>query len=109
MLPAFNTLVRAASLTVVGAQQERPLPLMRSLGVKMRHVLIQSARCSEASPNSISLERHPFFTERTHRSAKAFRSGERGGGLGGFTPPSRIDRNPAQNFACAGANISDGL
>ena len=40
-----------------------------------------------------------FLYERTYRSANAFRSGELGGSFNPSTPPRRIDRNPAQNFA----------
>jgi hypothetical protein len=40
-----------------------------------------SARFSEPSPNNINLERHSCLTERTQRSANAFRFGLRGGSV----------------------------
>src|SRR6516225_2178968 len=46
-----------------------------------------STRRNEPSPNRMKCERHSLFTERTHRSAKAFRFGLRGGSRRHFTPP----------------------
>src|SRR5215471_9469429 len=42
------------------------------------------ARCNEPSPNRMKWERHSLFTERTHRSAKAFKFGLRGGSTQAF-------------------------
>jgi hypothetical protein len=42
-LPARNAVVRATSLGGLREQQDVALPLMRALGVKMRHVLVESA------------------------------------------------------------------
>jgi hypothetical protein len=51
-------------------------------------------RLSDVSPNSTSFDKHSSFTERTHRSANAFRFGELAGSRNGSTLPARrIDRN----------------
>jgi hypothetical protein len=58
-----------------------------------------SARRSDPSPNKISLDRHSCFTERTHRSANAFKFGLCGGKTTGRTPADRNTfRNAGQNF-----------
>jgi hypothetical protein len=57
------------------------------------------ARCSEASPNRMSLERHSSFTERTQRSANAFKFGLRAGSVRHCVPPDRSTSSKAlQNF-----------
>ena len=48
-----------------------------------------NARFSEPSPNKMSLEMHPTLTDRTHRSANAFRFGLRAGSLRHLTPSDR--------------------
>jgi hypothetical protein len=42
-LPAFNAIDRATSLSLLGEQQDVSLPLMRTLGMKMRNVLVERA------------------------------------------------------------------
>src|ERR1700735_1553039 len=58
-----------------------------------------NARRNEASPKRMSLDRHSCRTEQTHRSAKAFKFGLRGGRANGHIPLDRgTSRNAAQNF-----------
>ena len=40
-LPAFNAIGRASSVSRLGEQQDISLPLMRTLGMKMRKVLVE--------------------------------------------------------------------
>src|SRR5215472_4776489 len=47
-----------------------------------------SALLNEASPNKIRWDRHSSLTDRTQRSAKAFKLGLRGGSRRHFTPPA---------------------
>ena len=42
-LPAFNAVVRATPLGRLREQEDVALPLMRTLGMKMHHVLLESA------------------------------------------------------------------
>jgi hypothetical protein len=50
----------------------------------------------------MSLDRHSSLTDRTKRSANAFKFGLRGGSRRHFTPPAaRVSRNSAQNFGIA--------
>src|SRR5258707_15744583 len=59
-----------------------------------------NARCSEDSPNRISLDRHSSLTDLTQRSAYAFRFGLLAGNRSGFTFPVLISsRNDWQSFA----------
>src|SRR5215472_13762458 len=59
-----------------------------------------SARRNEASPNKTSFDKHSLLTERTHRSANAFRFGLRGGSRRHLTAPvASVFRKSAQNFA----------
>src|SRR5262249_35540014 len=44
-----------------------------------------SARRSEHSPKRITLDKHSSFTDRTQRSAKAFKFGQRAGSASGST------------------------
>jgi len=46
-----------------------------------------SAFLNERSPNKIKWDRHSSLTDRTYRSAKAFKFGLRGGSRRPFTPP----------------------
>jgi hypothetical protein len=58
-------------------------------------------RCdaNECSPKKINRDRHSSFTERTQRSANAFRFGLRAGNFRGFTLPACItSRNAGQNL-----------
>ena len=58
-----------------------------------------NARRNEASPNRMSLDRHPRRTEHTQRSAKAFRFGLLGGRANGRIPlDRRTSRILVQNF-----------
>ena len=52
-------------------------------------VLVVNQIRVERPPNRINWSRHSYFTERTQRSAKAFRLGAWGGSLVGLTPAWR--------------------
>jgi hypothetical protein len=57
-------------------------------------------RASENSPNRTSLERHSSLTDRTHRSANAFRLGLRGASFTTWIPQrSAPHPKAAQNLA----------
>src|SRR5215472_16510738 len=57
------------------------------------------ARRNDSSPKKINRDRHSSFTERTQRSANAFRFGLRAGNFRGLTLPASItSRNIGQNL-----------
>src|SRR5688572_33237250 len=57
------------------------------------------ARCRARSPNRISFDKHSSFTDRTQRSANAFKFGLRGGRVMHLMPAVvNVARNDAQNF-----------
>src|SRR6516225_4612677 len=61
-----------------------------------------SAFLNERSPNRIRWERHSSLTDRTQRSAKAFKLGLRGGSRRHFTPPAaKVSRNSALELGIA--------
>ena len=75
-LVAENSILRAQALVQLRLSNEE-----RSIRYSLR------ARRSEPSPNRMNLERHSSFTERTQRSANAFRFGLLAGSGIVFTPP----------------------
>jgi hypothetical protein len=77
LLAAYPAAAVAGGSVGAGKQKYVPFARMIPLGVKMFYVF--STLRSAASPKSANLERHSSFTERTQRSANAFRFGLRGG------------------------------
>src|SRR4029453_4935433 len=67
------------------------------------------ARCRACSPNRISFDKHSSFTDRTQRSANAFKFGLRGGRVMHFTPPlaKRLPERCAELRITIGQNGSD--
>jgi hypothetical protein len=79
--------------------------LVVAFAVVVLDVLGQGRR-NEFSPKRIARDKHSSFTDRTQRSANAFRFGLRAGNFSGRTLPALItSRNTGQNLpsrSCSG-------
>jgi len=90
--------VRATFLIRFRGKKFVALALMIPFAMIVNTELGRDSR-SGRSPSKISLDRHSCLTERTQRSANAFRFGLWAGSEIVFTPPlASADRNVAQNF-----------
>ena len=69
-LPAFNAIARATSLSRLGEQHEVSLPLVRTLGMEISKILVESA------PQRILTEQNePGKTLLLYRAHPTFREG----------------------------------
>ena len=82
-----------------------------SLGGSARRGSVRRTRATRfvapGSPTRIRFARHSSFTDRTQRSAYAFRFGLRGGNRTGLTPPSRTASSNAGQYLPSRSCIRD--